>query len=302
MVDQRILAQRLGLNNPKNSTNLGIQGVQRPVADIPVLYLAQAPKLEAFQKKNQDSGHLETLRRTADDPQMNLYFSLLFDQIGLIQQILNRTMSSIENRINYERRVAHLLCAAINSQLELEKATENLIKNVYRDLKRMKASGCSSEDWIAMFEKSQELVDTFRLLIVDESPLSTIEERRVVVKVENEFMSGGKPEEDIEEYLEVLLKEIHPNLDYIRAASSLDKQELHDVFGLAKQMAEPHKFAFDEETKKATNEEKKDNRVKRNKKKNRKERNRKYERREGGFKSLDEELRDHKTVSSHSVL
>ncbi|KAF7940876.1 uncharacterized protein EAE97_007061 [Botrytis byssoidea] len=187
-------------------------------------------------------------------------------------------MSSIEKQINYERRVAHLLCAAINSQLELEKATGKLIKNVYGDLKRMKASDCLSEDWIAMFDKSQELVDTFRMLIIDDSPLSTIEERRVVVKVENELMSGGKPEEDIEEYLEVLLKEMHPNLYHIRAAASLDKQELHDVFGLAKQMAEPHKFAFDEETKQATNEEKKDKKVNRNKKKNKKGGKRRFER------------------------
>ncbi|THV49534.1 hypothetical protein BGAL_0190g00090 [Botrytis galanthina] len=187
-------------------------------------------------------------------------------------------MSSIEKHINYERRVAHLLCAAINSQLELEKATEKLIKNVYKDLKRMKASGCSSEDWIAMFDKAQELVDTFRMLIVDGSPMSTIEERKVVVRVGNEFVNEVKPEEDMEEYLEKLLKEIHPNLDHIRAAASLDKQELHDVFGLAKQMAEPRKFTFDEETKKETNEKKKDNRVKRNKKKNRKGGKRRYER------------------------
>ncbi|KAF7894935.1 hypothetical protein EAF00_006749 [Botryotinia globosa] len=190
-------------------------------------------------------------------------------------------MSSVEKEINYDCRVAHLLCAAINSQLELEKATEKLIKKVYADLKRMKASACSTEDWIAMLDKSQELVDIFRPLIVDESPLSTIEERRVVVKVENELMSGGKPEEDIEEHLEVLLKEMHPNLDYIRAAASLDKQELHDVFGLAKQMVEPHKFAFDEETKQATNKERRDKKVKRNKKKNRKGGKRKCAREEG---------------------
>ncbi|KAF7905003.1 uncharacterized protein EAF01_005525 [Botrytis porri] len=191
-------------------------------------------------------------------------------------------MSSIEEQTNNERRVAHLLCAAIDSQLELEKVAEKLIDNVYKDLNRMKASGCSSEDWIAMFDIAQELVDLLKFLTVDEAPISIIEERKVVVKVGNEFMKGEKPEKDIEEYLELFLKEIHPDLDQIRAAASLEKQDLHDIFGLAKQMAEPYKFTFDEEMKKATVEEKKDNRAKRNEKKNRKGGKRKSERRGGG--------------------
>ncbi|TGO28204.1 hypothetical protein BPAE_0031g00700 [Botrytis paeoniae] len=190
-------------------------------------------------------------------------------------------MSSIEKQINDGRRVTHLLCAAINSQLELEKATEKLIKNVYKDLKRMEAAGCSSEDWIVMFDIAQQLVDTFGMLTVDESPISTIEERKVVVEVEKGLMDGKKPEEDVEEYLEVLLKEIHPNLDQIRAAASLEKQELHNVFWLAKQMPEPHKFMFNGEVKKETIEEKEDDRVKKNKKKNRKGGTRKHERKGG---------------------
>ncbi|TGO48581.1 hypothetical protein BCON_0236g00090 [Botryotinia convoluta] len=229
--------------------NSGVQGVQRPAADSPVLYLAQAPTLEAFEEA-QKSGHSKASK--TDGGQSS--------NILILQSSLR---------------------SAINSQLELEKATESLIKNVYKDLKRMKAAGCSSEDWIAIFDKAQQLVDTFRMLTIDEGPISTAEERKVVVKVEQEAMNGGEPEEDIEEYLEVLLKEIYPNLDQIRAAASLEKEELHDVFGLAKQMAEPHKFTFDGEMKKVTIEEKKNNRVKRNKKKNRKGGKRKYERKGG---------------------
>ncbi|KAF5869368.1 uncharacterized protein Bfra_011174 [Botrytis fragariae] len=190
-------------------------------------------------------------------------------------------MSSIEEQINDEYRVAHLLCAAINSQLELEKATEKLIKNVYKDLRRMEAAGCSSEDWNVMFDIAQQLVDTFGMLTVDESHISTIEEREAVVEVEKEVIDGKQPEEDIEEYLEVLLKEIHPNLDQIRAAASLEKQELHDVFGLAKQIPESLKFTFDGKVKKATIEEKEDDRVKKNKKKNRKGGTRKHKRNRG---------------------
>ncbi|KAK6600680.1 hypothetical protein ACHAQE_000010 [Botrytis cinerea] len=186
-------------------------------------------------------------------------------------------MSSIEEQIKDERRVTNLLRAAIDLQLEFEKATEKLIKNMCKDLEGMKAAGYSSEDWTIMFDTAQQLVDTFTILTVDESPMSTIEERKVVFRVEKEVMNGEKSEEDIEEYLEALLKEIHPNLDQIRAAASLEKEELRDVFGLSKQMAKPHKFAFDGEIKTATIEKKEDDRVNRKKKKNKKRGKRKYD-------------------------
>ncbi|TEY69462.1 hypothetical protein BOTCAL_0116g00100 [Botryotinia calthae] len=180
-------------------------------------------------------------------------------------------MSSIEEQIKDERRITNLLRAAIDLQLEFEKATEKLIKNVYKDLKGMKAA-----------------VDTFTILTVDESPMSTIEERKVVFGVEKEVMNGEKSEEDIEEYLEALLKEIHPNLDQIRAAASLEKEELRDVFGLSKQMAKPHKFAFDGEIKTATVEKKENDRVNRKKKKNKKRGKRKYDTK-GGVSRLSAE-------------
>lgn len=191
-------------------------------------------------------------------------------------------MSRIEKQINDERRVAHLLCAAIDSQLELEKATEKLIKNVYKDLKRMEAAGCSSEDWITMFDTAQQLVDTLGMLTVDERRISMIEKRKVIVEAEKEFMNGRQPEEDIEEYLEVLLKEIHPNLDQIRAAARLEEEELHDLFGLSKQTAKPHKLTFDGKMKKTTVEEGEDM-VKRKNKKNKKRGKRGYERKEGAY-------------------
>ncbi|KAF7882861.1 uncharacterized protein EAF02_006224 [Botrytis sinoallii] len=174
-------------------------------------------------------------------------------------------MSSIEKQINDERRVTHLLCAAIDSQLELEKATEKLIKNVYKDLKRMEAA-----------------VDTLGMLTVDESRISMIEKRKVIVEAEKEFMNGRQPEEDIEEYLEVLLKEIHPNLDQIRAAARLEEEELHDLFGLSKQTAKLHKLTFDGKMKKTTVEEGEDM-VKRKNKKNKKRGKRGYERKEGAY-------------------
>ncbi|KAF7946658.1 hypothetical protein EAE96_009650 [Botrytis aclada] len=178
-------------------------------------------------------------------------------------------MSSIEKQINDERRITHLLCTAINSQLELEKATKNLIRNVYKDLERIEAAGCSSEDWMAMFDIAQQLVDTLGILTADEGPIPKIEERKVVIEVEKDVMNESQTEEDIEEYLEALLKEIHPNLNQIRAAASLEEEELHDVFGLSNQMTKPHESTFDRKIQKATTE-KEDDRVKRKKKKKKK--------------------------------
>ncbi|CAD6450581.1 254c105f-25ab-4d88-90e0-40c987ef494e-CDS [Sclerotinia trifoliorum] len=167
-------------------------------------------------------------------------------------------MPSIGEAVEKERRVTYLLWKAINSQLELEQATNRLMQDMYEDLENMRASDCSSEDWTTMCDMAQELVDTLKML-KDQPPDSTVEERSTELKVKEAIREDTEEEieEDIEEYVEVLMKEMHPNLYQIRAAAGLEKDDMHDAFGLAKQMTKPHKFTRGEKEKKATIEKEK---------------------------------------------
>ncbi|APA12437.1 predicted protein [Sclerotinia sclerotiorum 1980 UF-70] len=155
-------------------------------------------------------------------------------------------MTSIREAVKKERRVSYMLWKAVNSQLELEKATNKLMQDMYEDLENMRVSGCSSEDWTTMCEMAQELVDTLKMLKEQPSD-SMLEERSIELKVKEAIREDSEdiedeikdePEknidEDVEEYIEVLIREMHPNLDQIRAAAGLEEDDLHDVFGLAK--------------------------------------------------------------------
>lgn len=56
------------------------------------------------------------------------------------------TMSTIENEVKEQRRLSLLLWKAIDSQLELEKAADKLMKDVYEDLAIIGSGGGSGED------------------------------------------------------------------------------------------------------------------------------------------------------------
>ncbi|KAF7866970.1 hypothetical protein EAF04_005810 [Stromatinia cepivora] len=168
-------------------------------------------------------------------------------------------MSSIKEAVKKERRVTYLLWKAINSQLELEEATNKLMKNMYEDLETMRASGCSSEDWITLCEMAQQLVDTLKMLEDQGDSDSTVEEKSIELKIKEAIREDDEEdiEEDIEEYIEVLMREMHPNLDQMKAAVGLEEDDLQDVFGLAKQMAKPHKFVLGGKEEEAIIEEEK---------------------------------------------
>ncbi|KAJ8059962.1 hypothetical protein OCU04_011578 [Sclerotinia nivalis] len=165
----------------------------------------------------------------------------------------NRKMSSIGEAVKKERRVTHLLWKAINSQLELEEATKKLMKDMHEDLENMRASGCSSEDWTTMCEMAQQLVDTLKMLKDQGESDSTVEGKSIELEIKEAIREDVEEniEEDMEDYIEVLMREMHPNLDQIKAAAGLEEDDLHDVFGLAKQMAKPHKFALGEKEEEA---------------------------------------------------
>lgn len=55
-------------------------------------------------------------------------------------------MSTIENEVKEQRRLSLLLWKAIDSQLELEKAADKLMKDVYKDLAIISSGGGSGED------------------------------------------------------------------------------------------------------------------------------------------------------------
>ncbi|KAB8288878.1 hypothetical protein EYC80_010781 [Monilinia laxa] len=157
-------------------------------------------------------------------------------------------MPTLEQEVRNERRVSDLLWKAISSHLELEKASGQLMKDIYETLERMKAAGSRREDWMAMCNFAQQLVNTLEILrddgmfdsVILEETKETNSERGIKAEEESQQLT----EEGIEEHIELLIKEMHPNLDQIRADAyaGLEKEDLHDVFGLAKQVAKPRKI------------------------------------------------------------
>lgn len=174
-------------------------------------------------------------------------------------------MPSIEEEAKEERRISYLLWKAIDSQLELEKATEKLMKDIYEELEIMKAIGCSGKDWTEICDMAQQLVNTLEMLRDDEEPIPAVNTDSVEMKLEETVETVEDAEEEIEAYLEGIIKEMHPNLDQIRTEAGLKEQNQPDLFGLAKQMAKPQMFATDEETEDATLELNGDNNVGKNK-------------------------------------
>ncbi|KAI9643394.1 hypothetical protein NHQ30_008013 [Ciborinia camelliae] len=167
-------------------------------------------------------------------------------------------MPTIEQQVKDERRVSYLLWKAIDSQLELEKATQKLMKDIYKDLKKMGAAGGPSKDWRTMCAMAQQLVDTVQMLRGDEERESVVGEDSVEIKVDEKIKIEEETEEEIEKYIEELMKEIHPNLDQIKATLGLEEEDPQVVLGLAKQMAKPFKFFLGDEEEEADIWEKED--------------------------------------------
>ncbi|KAG4029674.1 hypothetical protein MFRU_015g02080 [Monilinia fructicola] len=164
-------------------------------------------------------------------------------------------MPALEQEVRNGCSVSNLLCKAINSHLELEKASEKLMKDIYEALERMKTAGSLREDWMTMFDFAWQLANTLEMLrddgnfdsVIVEEITKTNAQRGFKAEEETQHLTEG----GIEELIEGLIKEIHPNLDQIRADASAgsEKDDLHDIFGLAKQMAKSYKILGEGEDK-----------------------------------------------------
>ncbi|QSZ31643.1 hypothetical protein DSL72_001210 [Monilinia vaccinii-corymbosi] len=156
-------------------------------------------------------------------------------------------MPALEQEARNERRISTLVWKAINSQLELEKASEKLMKDVYGSLERMKAAGSPRHEWMKMYDFAQQLVNTLKMLQDDGVLESMIKEESADTGDEIKI----KVEEDIEGQIEVLLREMHPNLDQILAGAEDDfkKEEFQNSVELAKHMALPRQFSGEKENK-----------------------------------------------------
>ncbi|ESZ97105.1 hypothetical protein SBOR_2535 [Sclerotinia borealis F-4128] len=135
-------------------------------------------------------------------------------------------MSTTEQLVKDERKISKLLWKAVHSQLELEKATENLMKDIYDELKRIQASGGSREDWKTMSDMAQQLINTLKMLKDDGTSNSMIKEEK------------EEANEDIEEHIEGLMKEtdlyLDLGLDQSKFNAALEEKDQHVSSGLTK--------------------------------------------------------------------
>lgn len=130
-----------------------------------------------------------------------------------------------------------------------------------------------------MYDLAMQLVDTIKML-KDESPNAVAENNSVDTKVKTtekveeveedavdkqkakeeeegteewdvEKIIGQETDEEaervLEGFVEVLMREVHPNLDQIRASAHANIDEVYDMSGLAEQMARPHEFLKEED-------------------------------------------------------